>query len=186
MDLNQLRGAVDLIAGAVKRTPTQTAPWSEWATVASAGAVPTVTLDSDWTQTPRPVAANAAGSLVVGWRVLVLHEGTRVTIVSAPAAAVPLNTLRIDGTDYLASGAWAQQTLSSPNYSSAPVYAWSLAKTAPYAPPSGWTFAIDLRASDGYTTAGMGSYSSGTINVRVININSAGPTIRLGWRLVAE
>jgi len=86
VDLNQLRGAVDMIAGAVKRTPTQAQPWSEWATVASAGAVPTVTLDSDWEQTPRPVSANAAGPLTVGWRVLVLHEGSRITIVSAGSA----------------------------------------------------------------------------------------------------
>lgn len=185
MDLSKLRRSADLIAGAIRRD-TRPAPapmWGEWATVISAS-LGTVVLDSDWEQIARPVQANAYGDLKSTERVWVTHQGPAVTITNAPK--LPPNTIRIDGVDYAASGAWAQQTLSSPNYSSAPVYAWSLAKTAPYAPPSGWTFAIDLRASDGYTTAGMGSYSSGTINVRVININSAGPTIRLGWRLVAE
>ena len=185
MDLSKLRRSADLIAGSVRKA-TRPAPapmWGEWATVVS-GSGPTVLLDSDWEQVARPVAANAFGTVSAGQRVYVTHQGPSVTIVNAPGR--PPNSVRIGGTDYAASGAWAQQTLSSPAYSSAPIYAWTLAKTAPFAPPSGWGFAIDLRASDGYTTVGMGSYVSGTCNVRVININSSSPTIRLGWRLVAE
>ena len=81
MDLNQLSRSVDLIAGAVKTAPGSPAPWLEFATVTSTGAVPTVTLDSDWEQTPRPVSANAHGTLRPG-RVLVMHEGPRITIMS--------------------------------------------------------------------------------------------------------
>lgn len=186
MDLSKLRRSADLIAGAVGRA-TRPAPapmWCEWATVISAS-LGTVVLDSDWEQIARPVQANAYGTLTAGQRVYVSHQGPALTIVNSPGGGAP-NSIRIDGVDYAASGAWDQQTLSSPNYSSAPVYAWSLAKTAPFTPPTGWGFAVDLRASDGYTTAGMGSLVSGTINVRVININSSSPTIRLGWRLVSE
>ena len=85
MDLNQLRRSVDLMAGAV-RTVVRPAPapaWAEWATVVDPAA-PSITLDSDWDQTPRPVL-NAAGRLAAGNRVLVLHQGTTLTIITCPA-----------------------------------------------------------------------------------------------------
>ena len=104
------------------------------------------------------------------------HRGRDINSLSS--------TVEVDGVVYEASGAWGQQTLSSPNVSQPPVYAWTLSKPAPYVPPVGWTFAVHLTGSNGHTAVGTGAYADGTISVRVININSAAPTIKLGWQLV--
>lgn len=184
MDLSQLRRGVDLLAAAVKATPSTAAPWSEWATVASVGAIPTVKLDSDWQQVPRPVSANAAGALAVDWRVLVLHEGPRLTIVSAPLANAGAGSVHIGGTTYATSGTWAGETLSSPSYSSAPVYAWTLTKALPYTPPSGWGFSACVVSSNGFAVANAAGTSGGNLLIRLVNINSSGPYVQLGWSLV--
>ena len=93
------------------------------------------------------------------------------------------NTLIIGGVAYQASGTWAQQELSSPNVTDGAVYAWTVVKTAPYTPPAGWTFQVFLAATTGYTSAASAGVTGGNIEVRVININSNAPAIRLGWRL---
>lgn len=75
---------MDRLAGAVKRADTTTPPmWGEWAVVEDPN-LPSVVLESDWQQTPRPVR-NAAGRLEQYQRVYVLHQGPLTTIVSSPA-----------------------------------------------------------------------------------------------------
>ena len=83
MDLSRLRAGVDRLAGAVKRADTTTPlMWGEWAVVQNPN-IPSVVLESDWQQTPRPVR-NAAGRLEQYQRVWVLHQGPITTIVAAP------------------------------------------------------------------------------------------------------
>ena len=93
------------------------------------------------------------------------------------------NTLIIGGVAYQASGTWAQQELSSPAVTDGAVYAWTIIKTAPYTAPAGWTFQVFLAFTSGFTSAQTGLVTGGNIEVRVININSSAPTIKLGWRL---
>ena len=84
MDLSRLRAGMDRLAGAVKRTDATTPlMWGEWAVVEDPN-LPSVVLESDWQQTPRPVR-NAAGRLGQYQRVYVLHQGPLTTIVSNPA-----------------------------------------------------------------------------------------------------
>ncbi len=93
------------IAATVKRAPTRAeTPRPAWATVSTAGTVPTVILDDDEAQVPRPVSANAAGALQAGWRVRVELQGRRITIVSAPQQVAALQT-RIATLERKASGA---------------------------------------------------------------------------------
>lgn len=82
--MSTLKLALDRLTVAVKRAEGRTAPWSEGATVDTAGAIPAVVLDSDASQTPRPVSANWAGPVTVGQRVRVEHAGTRTVITHAP------------------------------------------------------------------------------------------------------
>ena len=93
------------------------------------------------------------------------------------------NTLIIGGVAYQASGTWPQQELSSPAVADGVVYAWTIVKTAPYTAPAGWTFEVFLVFSSGWSSAQTGLVTGGNIEVRVINVNSAVPTIALGWRL---
>lgn len=83
MDLSRLRAGMNRLAGAVKRTDTTTPlMWGEWAVVQDPN-LPSVVLESDWQQTPRPVR-NAAGRLEQYQRVYVLHQGPITTIVANP------------------------------------------------------------------------------------------------------
>lgn len=138
--------------------------------------------ETAWALTPSAIYRPRA----VGERVLLLHIYKRLIILGRAGGdpASEPGTVEIDGVVYATSGVWDQQALSSPNVSKDPVFAWTLFKSAPYVPPVGWGFAVHLTASNGYTTVGTGAYVDGTISVRVININSATPTITLGWRLV--
>ena len=181
MDLSRLRAGMNRLAGAVKRTDTTTPlMWGEWAVVEDPN-IPSVVLESDWKQTPRPVR-NAAGRLEQYQRVYVLHQGPITTIVANPGSMPEPNTLRIGGVDYPASGVWPQETLGTPEFTDGAVYAWTLTKPLPYTPPSGWQFVVDVRLTSGFTTAAWAAQSGNT--VRVINVGTAAPTIRLGWRLV--
>lgn len=81
-----LTDGLSAIARAVAATQRPSPAGLQWGTVTSAGAVPTVVLDADDTATPRQVSANAAGPLRIGWRVLLDHQGTRLTVLAAPDA----------------------------------------------------------------------------------------------------
>ena len=99
-----------------------------------------------------------------------------------------INTLsrsvEIGGVVYATSGVWPLQTLSNPDISRPPVYAWALSQPAPYVPPVGWTFATHLVETNGYTFADTATYADGYVRIRVLNLPDAAPTIKLGWRLV--
>lgn len=81
-----LKDSLDLLARTVGRVQgLRPVPWTEWGSVASVGAAPTVVLESDETATPR-AASNEVGALRVGERVVVRHEGSRISIVAAPSS----------------------------------------------------------------------------------------------------
>lgn len=159
-------------------------PVIHWGTVASLDPlrVRKDHAETAWALTPSTIYRPRA----VGERVLLLHIYKRLIILGRAGGdpASEPGTVEIDGQVYATSGAWPEQALSNPNVSKDPVYAWSFVKPAPYVPPVGWTFAVHLVASNGYTAVGTGGYADGDIRVRVININSAAPVITLGWRLV--
>ena len=70
------------LARTMAATPSVPIPTFEWATVVAGTGEVHVVLDSDDTAAPRPVSDNAAGPVAVGQRVLVVHHGHRLTIVS--------------------------------------------------------------------------------------------------------
>ena len=76
------------LARTIAATPRAPAPTFEWATVVAGTGEVHVVLDSDDAAAPRPVSDNAAGPVEVGQRVMVVHHGHRLTIISAPAAPV--------------------------------------------------------------------------------------------------
>lgn len=175
---------IDVIAGTVRRVmEPRPAMWGEWATVSDA-TNKTVTLDSDWEQLPRPVASNAAGHIEAGQRVWVTHQGPVLTIVANPNNDRPPNSVRIGGVDYTREGSWSSETLGAPDYTAGSVNNWTLGKTAPYLPPTGWTFEVWQISSNGFLSVGGAGVSGSTVNVRVMGVSS-GPTLRLGWRLAA-
>lgn len=85
--VNALQAGMDKLAAAVARAQSRVSPWTEGAEVDTAGAIPTVKLDSDPAKAPLPVKANLAGPLTAGQRVWVEHWGTRLTITDAPSKA---------------------------------------------------------------------------------------------------
>ena len=92
-----LQESLDLLARTVARVQgLRPVPWTEWGIVSAAGAAATVVVESDESGTPR-AAVNEVGALTVGARVVVRHEGSRISIVAAPSlnrdsgwVAVPL------------------------------------------------------------------------------------------------
>ena len=131
------------------------------------------TTNFSWT-TP---ALGSANNVPADLTSLAQQIDTTVNTRTAP------NTVVIGGVSYVASGTWAQQTLSNPNSTDGAVYAWTIIKSAPYTAPAGWTFQVFLAFTSGFTSAQTGQVVGGNIEVRVININSNTPTIKLGWRL---
>ena len=73
------------LARTIAATPRTPIPTLEWATVVAGTGEVHVVLDSDDAAAPRPVSDNAAGQVEVGQRVMVVHHGHRLTIISAPA-----------------------------------------------------------------------------------------------------
>lgn len=138
--------------------------------------------ETAWALTPSTIYRPRA----VGERVLLLHIYKRLIILGRAGGdpASEPGTVEIDGQVYATSGVWPQQTLSNPNISQPPVYAWTLVNPAPYVPPVGWTFALHLVESTGYTFVDTGAYADGDIRIRVLSIASTSPKIKLGWRLV--
>lgn len=102
------------------------------------------------------------------------------------AARTSSDNIVIGGTTYARSGSWASETVPAGGHAvaSGSTYGWTVTKTAPFSAPAGWTFDVYQINSDGYSTVGTASVSGATVVVRVTSVVSAGPTIRLGWRLV--
>ena len=171
-----------------------TVPRVEWATVTS---LDPLQVRLGGAEQPLPITpATIYRPKAVGERVLLLIAFRRAIVLGVaggppdpppppePPAPPPPGHVVIGGQTYATSGVWPEQTLSNPNISQPPVYAWTLIKPAPYVPPVGWTFATHLVTTNGYTFADTAGYNAGNINIRVLNINNSGPTITLGWRLV--
>ena len=98
------------------------------------------------------------------------------------------DTIVVDGTVYARSGHYeaSQVAYSSPNYSSAPIYIWTVSKTNPFTPPAGWVFKPHVIATSGYTFVEMSDQSSTATAFRLMNIGSNTPSVRLGWTLVKK
>ena len=79
---SKLQAGMDRLAATVAKVirPQRPIPWGEWAVVDQIAPL-RVVLESDETETPRPVSGNAAGALIAEQRVYLLHEGSRTTII---------------------------------------------------------------------------------------------------------
>ena len=177
--LSALIGRIEALARRLDATPT-----IEWGTVTG---LDPLRVQPGGAAHPLPITpATIYRPRAVGERVLIVTAYRRAIILGRAGgdpASEPGN-IEIDGQVYATSGVWSQQTLSSPNVSQDPAYAWTLVKPAPYVPPVGWTFATHLVETSSYTFADTATYIGGNINIRVLNIANVTPTIKLGWRLV--
>lgn len=103
MNTSRLSRTSDLLAAAVHTATTHRQPaWSEWAVVHGVDPL-TVILDSDSTQQPIAVTANAFGPVTPDTRVRVEHAGTRTTLVSAPSVVAGLMAQIADLQDQVTS-----------------------------------------------------------------------------------
>jgi len=98
------------------------------------------------------------------------------------------DAITIGGNAYPRSGHYESSSVaySSPTYSSAPIYIWTVTKTNPFTPPAGWVFKPHVITSNGYTFVEMAGQTSTYTTFRMMNINSASPSVRLGWTLVKK
>ena len=177
--LSALIGRIEALARRLDATPT-----IEWGTVTG---LDPLRVQPGGAAHPLPITpATIYRPRAVGERVLIVTAYRRA-IVLGRAGGDPASepgTIEIDGQVYATSGVWPLQTLSNPDISQPPVYAWALSQPAPYVPPVGWTFATHLVETNGYTFADTATYADGYVRIRVLNLANAAPTIKLGWRLV--
>lgn len=124
------------------------------------------------------VDAQAAAASVTGALTDIAAHGDLLDLLND-------DTVTIGGIEYPRTGAWSSETLGTPAFSASPIFAWTLTKPRPYAPPAGYGFAVHLLSTNGFTCdPAMASTSGSDLLIRVVNINSSSPLVRLGWRLV--
>lgn len=196
VDFSGLLARIDQLGALIRSRPV-----FRWATVTNASPLQ-IKLDGD----TNPLAGSPLtliGDLVVGDRVRVEQQGTRLTVHGKakktdpvvelpeipkpePPPKVDTTYLTINGTSYQADGAWTV-SFDSWAYAQGGVWALTLIYNAPYTPPAGWTFQAYMLETTGYTLAHTAYHTSlNKIGVRLIQFGSSSTTAakKIGWRLV--
>lgn len=164
-------------------------PAFAWGTITSKDPL-TVELDGETSG----ISVNECfGIIEVDARVLCVLVGRRVYAWSAakpiPPPPPPVNTIRINGKDYPASGSLAVQVGSFP-YWDGKIAATTLQIPFPVDLPQGWTFEMFSLHSWSFSVVQTGEVDRSTrrINARMIQFyaNSVNALSRVGWRLVKE